>query len=154
MIKKLTVCLIAALLVGLSAQAQEKNKQGFTKEEFRQKQEQYLTQKAELTKEEAGRFFPIYFELQDRKKELSDKAWAKARKNKDVQMTEADYEEIIDGLVKARMASDQLDWDYLQKFKDILSAKKIYKLQRAEMKFHRDLLKIMHQGDDNKDKKK
>lgn len=154
MIKKLTVCLIAALLVGLSVQAQEKNKQGFTKEEFRQKQEQYLTQKAELTKEEAERFFPMYFELQDRKKELSDKAWAKARKNKDVQMTEADYEAIIDGLVKARMASDQLDWDYLQKFKEILSAKKIYKLQRAEMKFHRDLMKIMHQGEGNKDKKK
>lgn len=65
MIQKLTT-LLFILCLTLSVQAQKKP--GFSKEEFRAKQEAYLTQKAELTAEEAGKFFPIYFELQDRKK--------------------------------------------------------------------------------------
>ncbi|MDE6180420.1 MAG: hypothetical protein K2G02_04735 [Phocaeicola sp.] len=126
-------------------QAQDKKKEGFSKEEFRSRQEAYLTQKAEITKEEAARFFPIYFELQDRKKAINDKAWEQARKGKDPQATNADYEQIIEGIVKARIEAGKLDLEYLLRFKKILSPQKIYKLQRAEMKFHRDLLKIMHQ---------
>lgn len=79
MIQKLTT-LLFILCLTLSVQAQKKP--GFSKEEFRAKQEAYLTQKAELTAEEAGKFFPIYFELQDRKKAINDKAWQKARKGK------------------------------------------------------------------------
>lgn len=36
--------------------------------EFRARQKAYITEKAGLTKEEAARFFPLYFELQDKKK--------------------------------------------------------------------------------------
>lgn len=144
MIQKLTTLLIL-LSISISIQAQDKKKEGFSKEEFRNRQEAYLTQKAEITKEEAARFFPIYFELQDRKKAINDKAWEQARKGKDPQATNADYEQIIEGIVKARIEADKLDLEYLLRFKKILSPQKIYKLQRAEMKFHRDLLKIMHQ---------
>ena len=105
----------------------------------------YLTQKAELTAEEAGKFFPIYFELQDRKKAINDKAWQKARKGKNPNTTDAEYEEIVDEIAHARLESDKLDIEYLNRFKKILSPKKLFKLQRAEIKFHRDLLKIMHQ---------
>ena len=131
MIQRLTT-LLFILCLTLSVQAQKKP--GFSKEEFRAKQEAYLTQKAELTPEEAGKFFPIYFELQDRKKAINDKAWQKARKGKSPNTTDAEYEE-----------SDKLDIEYLNRFKKILSPQKLFKLQRAEVKFHRDLLKIMHQ---------
>ena len=113
MIQKLTT-LLFILCLTLSVQAQKKP--GFSKEEFRAKQEAYLTQKAELTAEEAGKFFPIYFD-----------------------------EEIVDEIAHARLESDKLDIEYLNRFKKILSPKKLFKLQRAEIKFHRDLLKIMHQ---------
>lgn len=143
MIQKLTT-LLFILCLTLSVQAQKKP--GFSKEEFRAKQEAYLTQKAELTAEEAGKFFPIYFELQDRKKAINDKAWQKARKGKNPNTTDAEYEEIVDEIAHARLESDKLDIEYLNRFKKILSPKKLFKLQRAEIiKFHRDLLKIMHQ---------
>lgn len=144
MIQRLATLLII-LCVGISMQAQDKKKPYFSKEEFRARQEAYLTQKAEITKEEAAKFFPVYFELQDRKKAVNDKAWEQARKGKAPDTTDAEYEQIIDDIVKARIEADKLDLEYLQKFKKILSPKKIYKLQRAEMKFHRDILKIMHQ---------
>lgn len=151
MIQRLAILLIM-ISISISMQAQDKKKPGFSKEEFRARQESYLTEKAGLTKEEATRFFPIYFELQDRKKAINDEGWSQIRKGKDPKTTEAEYEEIVDNIVKARIQSDKLDLEYLQKFKKILSAKKIYKLQRAEMKFHRDILKIMHQP--QKDNKK
>lgn len=144
MIQRLAILLII-LCTGISMQAQDKKKPCFSKKEFRARQESYLTQKAEITKEEAAKFFPVYFELQDRKKAVNDKAWEQARKGKAPDTTDAEYEQIIDDIVKARIEADKLDLEYLQKFKKILSPKKIYKLQRAEMKFHRDILKIMHQ---------
>lgn len=136
----ITLCFIVCMA---ATQAQNK-KPAFSKEEFRAKQEAYLREKVELTKEEAARFFPVYFELQDRKKSVNDKAWQRGRKGKEPGTTDAEYEEIIDGIVKARMECDELDWEYLQRFKKILSPKKLFKLQRAEAKFHRDLLKIMY----------
>lgn len=144
MIQKMAILLIF-LSIGISMQAQDKKKPGFSKEEFRARQESYLTEKTELTKEEAAKFFPIYFELQDRKKAVNDEGWRQIRKGKDPKTTESEYEQIVDNIVKARIEADKLDLEYLQKFKKILSAKKIYKLQHAEMKFHRDILKIMHQ---------
>lgn len=151
MINRLAILLIV-ISISISMQAQDKKKTGFSKEEFRARQEAFLTEKAELTKEEAAKFFPIYFELQDRKKAVNDEGWKQVRKGKDPKTTEAEYAEIVDNIVKARIQSDKLDLEYLQKFKKILSAKKIYKLQRAEMKFHRNILKIMHQP--QKDNKK
>ena len=49
--------------------------QHLSPDEFRAKQKAYITEKAGLTKEEAAKFFPVYFELQDRKKQLNDEAW-------------------------------------------------------------------------------
>ena len=104
MIQRLATLLIT-LYISISLQAQDKKKPGFTKEEFRARQEAYLTQKAEITQEEATKFFPIYFELQDRKKTVNDKAWEQARKGKNPKTTDAEYEQIIEGIVKAR-----IDW--------------------------------------------
>ena len=145
MIQKLATLLIISC-ISISIQAQDRKKSGFTKEEFRARQEAYLMQKAEITQEEAAKFFPVYFELQDRKKAVNDKAWEQARKGKDPKTSDAEYEQIIEGIVKARIEADKLDLEYLHRFKKILSPKKIYKLQRAEIRFHRDILKIMHQS--------
>lgn len=113
-------------------------------DEFRAKQKAFIIEKAGLTNEEAAKFFPLYFELQDRKKQLNDEAWALLRKGKDEETTEARYREILEGVYDARIASDRLDKTYFDKFKKILSYKKIYLVQRAEMRFHRELLRGMH----------
>ena len=57
--------------------------QHLSPDEFRAKQKAYITEKAGLTKEEAAKFFPVYFELQDRKKQLNDEAWNLLRKGRD-----------------------------------------------------------------------
>lgn len=115
--------------------------QHLTPDQFRAKQQEFITGQAGLSKEEAAKFFPIYFELQDRKKQLNDESWELMKKGRDEKTTEAQYDEIIERVCDNRIASDRLDKTYLEKFKKILSCKKIYLIQRAEMRFHRELLK-------------
>lgn len=121
--------------------------QHLSPEAFRAKQQAYIAEKAGLTNEEAAKFFPVYFELQDRKKQLNDEAWSLLRKGKEEGTTEAQYEEILEGVYDARIAADRLDKTYFEKFKKILSCQKIFLVQKAEMRFHRELLKGMNGGE-------
>lgn len=139
--KKLIVLIVMVCSFAPVLWAADGCNQHLSPAEFRAKQKAYITEKAGLTQEEVAKFFPLYFELQDRKKELNDEAWKLIRKGKDENTTEAQYDEIMEGIYDARIASDRLDKTYFGKFKKILSAKKIYLVQKAEMRFHRDLLK-------------
>lgn len=141
--KRLIILLIIFLNCVPFIRAIGGNNQHLSPEEFRAKQKAYIIEKAGLTNEEAAKFFPVYFELLDRKKELNDEAWKLIRKGKEEKTTEAQYEEILEGVYDARIASDRLDKTYFEKFKKILSYKKIYLVQRAEMHFHRELLKCV-----------
>lgn len=129
------------------------NRERLSPEEFRARQKVFITEKAGLTKDEAAKFFPVYFELQDKKKALTDKTWALLRKGKNDKTTEAQYGEIMERVLDNRIASDELEKSYYKKFTKILSNKKIYLVQKAEMRFHRELLKGMHRkaGDGQKD---
>ena len=128
--------------------------QHLSREEFRTKQKAYIIEQAKLTKEEAAKFFPIYFELRDKKKKLNDESWNLMRKGKDDKTTEAQYKEINEKIAENRIAADQLDRTYLGKFNKILSSKKIFLVQRAEMRFHREMIKGMHRKGESKDTKK
>lgn len=141
--KKLIVLFVLMCSIAPLLWAADGCDQHLSPTEFRAKQKAYIIEKAGLTKEEATKFFPLYFELQDKKKELNDKAWGLIRQGKDENTTEAQYDVIMEGIYDARIAADRLDKTYFAKFRKILSAKKIYLIQKAEMRFHRDLLKGM-----------
>ena len=144
--KKLFSILILFTCFCTYAQAQ-KNK--LSKEEFRARQEAFITENAkltqqeakELTQQEAKEFFPLYFELQDKKSAYNREAWQEIRKGKQGNLSEEEYASIVEALIQARITTDQLDLEYVRKYKKFLSSKKIYDIQRAEMKFHRHLLK-------------
>lgn len=142
--KKLSVLMVALFGLMLSVWAGDGTCQQLSREEFRAKQQPFLTEKAGLTREEAAKFFPLYFEMQDRKQKLNDNAWKLLRQGKNENTTESQYGEILEGVYDARVASSELEQTYLKKFQKILSNKKIYLIQRAEMRFHRELLKGMH----------
>ena len=115
--------------------------QRLSREEFREKQKAFITEQARLTPEEAAKFFPLYFELQDRKKKLNDESWKLMSKGEASGVTEEQYAEIIDKVCDNRIKADNLDKSYFNKFKEIVSCKKIYLIQRAETRFHREILR-------------
>ena len=108
--------------------------QHLSREEFRAKQKAFIIEQAGLNKEEAAKFFPVYFELQDKKKKLNDESWDLMRKGKDDKTTEAQYAEINEKVANNRIAAGQLyksEWDKLKK---ILSRRKNFLGQPLEMR--------------------
>lgn len=124
-----------------------------SKEEFRERQQAFITEKAQLSAKEAQQFFPLYFELQDKKRECNKAAWQKQRKGKEENTTEEEYAQIVEDVIQARIDVDRLDLEYVRKYKRFLSSKKIYLIQKAEMRFHRELLKNMRPPMQNKKEK-
>ena len=81
--KKLIVLMLVFLSFGsVISLAAGRSEQRLTKEEFRAKQQAFITEKAGLSEDEAEKFFPLYFELQDEKKQLNDKAWKLMRQGR------------------------------------------------------------------------
>ena len=137
---KRIVCFLTLIICFCMTPIQAQKKM-MSQEEFRKQQQMFLTERAGLTPEEAKNFFPLYFELQDKKRSYNKEAWQKLRKGKEAGTTEAEYDRIIEDVLQTRITIDQLELEYARKYKQFLSAKKIYQIQKAEMKFHRELLK-------------
>ena len=139
------ITLVACLLC-VSTFAQKKDQR--SKAEFRAKQQAYMAQKAGLTQEESEKFFPLYFEFQDKKKEINKEAWKIAKEGRKPETTESEYEEIIDNFFDEQERIARLEKEYIEKYREILSNKKIYMLYWAELKFSRNMLKILQEMDE------
>lgn len=144
--KKYILFLLIAF-ISLPTLAQKKQHK-FSEDEFRSKKEAYITEKAELTPEEAAQFFPLYFELQELKAENNRKAWAKGKEGLNSETTEKEYEEIFNAFFDADKNNSLLDKEYMKKCQRFLSNKKIYKALKAEILFSRHMLKIMQKQED------
>ena len=142
--KRIITIITVLLTAVIAVQAQEKR---MSKEEFQARQRQFITEVAGLTESEADKFFPLYFELQGKKNELNREMWDNMHKAKERELTEEEYESITETIAKLRIESDELELEYLRKYKKFLSSKKIFQIIRAEMRFHREFLR------DAKDKK-
>ena len=141
---------LVACLFCIATFAQKKNQTSET--EFRAKQQTYMSQKAGLTQEESKQFFPLYFEFQDKKKDINKEAWEIAREGRKPETTEKEYEEIIDKLFDNQETIAKLEKEYIKKYRKILSAKKIYMVYWAERKFTRNMLKILQEMEDKEQK--
>ena len=130
--------------------AQTKNN-ACTEDDFQVKKKAYMAKEAGLTKEEADKFFPLYFELLNLKKENNSIAWGKAKKiKKNKQATEADFEASIQSFIETEEKNALLEKEYFEKCKAIIPPSKIFKVLHAEIKFNRNMLKILHGSEEDK----
>ena len=77
MIKRTFYALTLLLILCVSGIQAQNTK--FSKEEFRNRQKEFFIQQAGLSNDEAQKFFPLYFELQDKKQAYNKEAWQKLR---------------------------------------------------------------------------
>ena len=142
--------LLIISLVCLAVTAQEQTgaprRPRMTPEEFQAKQKEFIAQHAELTEEESAAFFPLYFELQGKKHEANRSAWKEARRVPPHERTEEECDKMIDALADVKIECAMLEKEYLAKFKKILPAKKLMRVQMAEERYQRELLRGMQQG--------
>ena len=147
MISRYIIILVACLFC-MPTFAQKKDK--YTESEFRAKKQAYIAQKAELTPAESEKFFPLYFEFQNKKKEINKHAWNLAKQGKASETTDLEYEEIIDNFFDDQEAIVKLEREYIDKYRKILSDKQIYRVYWAEFKFNRNMIKILQEMNDKK----
>lgn len=145
--KKIFLTFAFVLLTAMTITAQEagkpNGKRAFSPEEFKEKQKAYITEKAELTAEEADAFFPLFFELQKKKFGIEHGARKEVKWKRGEKMTEEQCRELAYGMADAKIEIAKLEREYTDKYLQVLSACKLNKVQRAENSFQRDLMKSM-----------
>ena len=118
-----------SVVFSFSAHAQSgKQHRNFDREAFFAKKNAFNTAEMGLTPEEAASFIPLCNELQEKMFE----AGRECRKlSKDLKhnenATDADYLKVIDECVSVNIRQAQLEKEYYEKFKKILSPKKLYR---------------------------
>lgn len=109
---------------------------------------EYLKKELQLTDDEAKSFLPLEAELMKKTYEMNREARREARALQDKEnKTEADYKRITQLNLEADQKESALQIDYYKKFSQILSAEKIEKYRKADLKFKQELLKRRQKGD-------
>lgn len=151
---------LAILFIGLACitgiaqeQKQRPPQPHMTFEEYQAKQKEFIISQAELTEEESAAFFPLYFELQGKKHEANRRVWKQVRAVSPHERTEEECDTMINALANVKIECATLEKEYLIRFRQILSAKKLMRVQMAEERFQRELLRGMQQGAGKRPKK-
>jgi Spy/CpxP family protein refolding chaperone len=102
----------------------------------------FITNKLDLTPEEAQKFWPVYNQYNDKLQELRKKRKQDERdaKQKFDEMSDKDVEQMIDNDLAMRQKEMDLQKEYTTKFKTVLPIKKVAKLYAAEEQFKMVLL--------------
>lgn len=110
-------------------------------EKIRAQKVAYLTSKLDLSVEEAQKFWPIYNEYENKKKELFNLEFELIEKvNNFENLSEKNIDEMIDEYIKIQQKHLQLLEEYNKKFKSVLPVKKILLLYVAERMFKKEFI--------------
>lgn len=113
----------------------------FSAQEYWKRKHEFLTEKACLTDGEKDAFFPLYDELYQKKHELNRKV---RQQNQAVQKSCNNEEECLkalDLIAETNVRIAKLEKEYLEKFKLILPASKLLRIQNADDEFNSTILK-------------
>ena len=99
----------------------------------------FITKQLDLTPKEAQKFWPVYNQFSDARKQLH-KQHKENRKDID-NLSDSEIEQVIDNHIILDQKELDIKKKYHAEFKKVLSNKKIAKLYHSEDQFKRELLK-------------
>ena len=148
--KLLTLFMLTVLSLGICAQGnrqqRQQQQQRFSPEQFEAQLQEFITKEANLTPQEAAKFFPIYKEMQEKQRAL-------IVRQVELQRNKPSDEE---GCKKAIKENDNIDVElkrllqtYHVKFLDQLPASKVYDILKAEQNYHRNAMRNWGRGRGN-----
>lgn len=131
------IILITLFLFSLvSVRAEEQQK--FSPEKFQAALEQFMTTEANLTADEAAKFFPIYREMQCKQRAVY-KQMKELGKNKPTD--EKACRKAVEKRDELELEQRRIAQSYHVKFFEVLPASKVYDVIKAENRFHRRALR-------------
>ena len=146
--KNTVTLMIATLLWVMPTLAQENKRPHFNPEEFRARQENYITQKAELTAAEAEKAFPLFQEMKAKQFELMKKI--QKLKHKAQLEKEDDFQDALTKMNELNIENAKLEANYYKKISKAVSAQKAYRIKMADDAFHREVLRNIQNGPKNR----
>jgi len=124
-------CLAILMLLAVSAQEPKKK---FSPEKFQAELEQFITNEACLTPQEATKFFPLYREMHKKQRCVYNqmKALGKIKPAE-----ESECRKSIQKRDELELELKSIQQTYHNKFLGVLSASKVFDVIKAEDRFHR-----------------
>jgi hypothetical protein len=108
----------------------------------------FLTDRLNLTPEEAKAFWPVYNQYQNELEKLRKdrRAMLKNAKENSDDLSDAETEKVVDSEIAFRQNELDLVKKYNPQFKKVLPIKKVARLYRAEEEFKMELLNKLRDG--------
>lgn len=101
----------------------------------------FLTDKLQLTVEEAEKFWPVYNEYLSKREEMMFGKRERMTRNFDPsQLSDEEMNKMLDDILDQEIKLAQLKKDYFIKLKEVLPVRKVLKLQRVEQEFMNHML--------------
>ncbi len=142
--------LILWVFFGLTTSMAQPARNHFSPEDFKKKQEHYITLKAQFTQEEAKAFFHLFHEMHTKQREVMDKIIKLKRQEMTEETKEDAYTDVINEITKLKTESARIEASYYKRLCKAISPRKVYKAMKAEDKFHREMLKGFNNRNRNK----
>lgn len=144
--------LLFALTIMFSATVFAQTKNKFNAEEFDAELEQFVVAQAALTPTEAATFLPIYKEMRQKQRSFFNDG-------KRLRCTNPNDEKACAEAIRKRDKNDlelkKIQQTYHERFMSVLPATKVFRVLKAEDKFHRQFFKkVRMQGKSGKCKAK
>jgi hypothetical protein len=104
------------------------------REKIRAAHAAYITERLDLTSSEAEKFWPVYREYRERRRDLRQQVREAKRKG-------TDEKSLLEIDLKIKQQELDLEKEYSLRFQNIISPEKVIKLHQAEIDFRRLLLR-------------
>jgi hypothetical protein len=148
----ITLLLSFVLLVPAMAQDEEDMvKEPKAQEKIKAARIAYITEKLGLTPAEAEKFWPIYNEFSQKRKEL--KVQYKIDRKVDAQSTDQNQKEAVAAQLQFKQKELDLEKDYSNRLLNVVPAQKVMSLRRAETDFRNLLIRQIQQRQNLQEKR-
>jgi hypothetical protein len=124
-------------LISIAQNNLEKTNKQQLLEKIEAQRSAYITSKLDMTSDESTKFWPLYNEYSRKRMELKKEYKAQNADNLSEQESRMELDEQIESQEKALA----LKKSYYEKFKAVLPAAKLAKLESAEQEFRREILR-------------
>lgn len=138
---KKIILIIGIIVWNFSLFAQIKPLSEEKRKEFEAQKVAFFTQEMKLTPEEASKFWPLYNEMQTKIRTEGDKVKSVIRNQKIKEPSEKQALESINTILDTETKMQAIKKEYYQKIIQVLSAKKLWLMMKAERDFHHQLWK-------------
>lgn len=110
----------------------------------------FLTNELDLNSDESARFWPVYNEFSKKRMELRKDMMERKRNMRNEKLSEEESEKELEEQMAIQEKELTLKRSYYEKFKAILPAQKLAKLEPAEKEFNQEVLRRLKERRDQR----